>query len=69
MNRLLSDNGGNVNWREHSRIIAIVANAMFVVLLFGSRGWFISMGLGVPLIVYPVVALVALMVNGNRPRM
>jgi len=52
-----------MNWREHLRVIAMIANGLFVMLLVGARVWGVSMGLGVPLIVYPLLALIALGVN------
>ena len=52
-----------MNWREHLRVIAMIANGFFVMLLLGTKGWWLSVGFGVPLIVYPLVALVALGVN------
>ena len=52
-----------MNWREHLRIIAIIANGLLVMLLIGTKGWWLSVGFGLPLIVYPLLALVALGVN------
>jgi hypothetical protein len=48
------------NWREHLPIVAIIANALLVMFLIGTKGWLMSMGLGVPLIVPPVLAIIAL---------
>ena len=48
------------NWREHLRLVAILANVLLVMFLIGTKGWFMSMGLGVPLIVPPVLAIIAL---------
>ena len=58
-----------MNWREHLRIIAIIANGLLVMLLIGTKGWWLSVGFGLPLIVYPLLALVALGVNRrNTPQ-
>ena len=54
------------NWREHLRVIALIVNSLFVLALIGSRGWWISAGFGVPLVVPPVLAVIALAVT--RPR-
>jgi len=48
------------NWREHLRLVAIIANVLLLMFLIGTKGWFMSMGLGVPLIVAPVLAIIAL---------
>ena len=53
-----------MNWREHLRVIAMVANGLFLILLFGAKGWWLSPGFGLPVIVYPLLALIALGVNG-----
>ena len=55
-----------MNWREHLRIIAMLANGLFVLLLIGSKGWLMSMGLGVPLIACPLLAVFALTVKQGR---
>ena len=52
-----------MKWREHLRVIAMIANGLFVMLLLGTKGWWLSMGIGVPLILYPLLALIALGVN------
>jgi hypothetical protein len=52
-----------MKWREHLRVIAIVANGLLILLLIGSRGWWWSLGLGLPMITYPLLALIALAVN------
>lgn len=58
-----------MNWREHLRVIAMVANGLFLILLFGVKGWWFSPGFGLPVIVYPLLALIALGVNrGDRSR-
>ena len=54
------------NWREHLRLIAILVNALTAIALVGVRGWWMSVGFGIPLIVAPVVAVVALIVNRAR---
>jgi hypothetical protein len=51
------------NWRGHLRVIAIVANALMVLFLVGSRGWFMSMAFGVPMIVPPALAIAALVLQ------
>jgi hypothetical protein len=56
-----------MNWREHFRVIALIVNGLFVVALIGSRAWFVSPGFGVPLIVPPVLAVIALAVGRPRP--
>ena len=48
------------NWREHLRFMAIIANVLLVMFLIGAKGWWMSMGLGVPLIVAPVLSIIAL---------
>jgi hypothetical protein len=48
------------NWREHLRLVAILANVLLVMFLIGTKGWFMSMGFGVPLMVPPVLAIIAL---------
>jgi hypothetical protein len=53
------------NWREHLRIVALIVNILLVLFLIGSRGWFMSMGFGVPMIVAPVLAIAAL-ITGRR---
>lgn len=40
--------------------MAIIANVLLLMFLIGTKGWFMSMGLGVPLIVAPVLAIIAL---------
>ena len=56
-----------MNWREHLRVIALIANVLMMLFLFGTRGWFWSMGFGVPIILPPLLAVVALAV-GRRER-
>jgi hypothetical protein len=55
-----------MNWREHLRVIALLANGLFVLLLIGSKGWWLSLGLSIPIIVYPVLAFIALIVNSRN---
>jgi hypothetical protein len=55
-----------MNWREHLRILAILVNGFFALFLIGTRSWWMSMGLGVPMIVPPVLAVIALAVHGVR---
>ena len=54
------------NWREHFRLVALLANVLLVMFLIGTKGWFMSMGLGVPLIVPPVLAIIALALVRRR---
>jgi hypothetical protein len=54
------------NWREHLRILAILVNGLFALFLIGTKGWWMSMGLGVPIIVPPVLAIIALAVHRVR---
>jgi hypothetical protein len=51
-----------MNWREHLRMLAILVNGLFAFFLIGTRGWWMSIGLGVPMIVPPVLAIIALVV-------
>lgn len=51
------------NWREHVRIVAIIANALLILFLVGTRGALWSIGFGVPLILAPALAIVALLVR------
>ena len=49
------------NWREHLRVVALITNVLLVMFLIGSGGWFWSMGgIPVPLIIPPVLAVIAL---------
>jgi hypothetical protein len=52
-----------MNWREHLRIIALLANGVLVMFLVGSKGWWMPTAFGLPLIVPPALAVVALAVN------
>lgn len=56
----------SMNWREHIRIIALIVNGLSIMLLIGSRAWWMTLGFDLPLIVAPVLAVIALAVN--RPR-
>jgi hypothetical protein len=59
--REIKERHGDVkNWREHLRLVAILANVFLVMFLIGTKGWWMSMALGVPLIVPPVLAIIAL---------
>jgi hypothetical protein len=49
-----------MNWRQHLRMIALIANILMVLSLIGFRGWWYPMVLGVPMIVPPVLAIIAL---------
>src|SRR6516165_7278626 len=55
-----------MNWREHVRVIALLANILLALFLIGTRGWFWSIGFGVPLILPPLLAIVALSVNRRQ---
>jgi hypothetical protein len=56
-----------MNWREHLRVVAILINAVFAIWLIGVRGWWWSFGLfGLPLIVAPLLAILALAVNSSQ---
>jgi hypothetical protein len=50
-------------WREHLRAVALIINILLVVFLIGSKGWWMSMGLGIPLIVAPLLSVIALSVR------
>jgi hypothetical protein len=52
-----------MKWREHLRILAILVNGLFAMFLIGTRGWWMSVGLGVPMIVPPLLAIMALAFN------
>jgi hypothetical protein len=55
-----------MNWREHLRVIAMLLNAVFVPILVGLKIWHLPLGIGVPLVVYPLLAVFALAVNGRQ---
>jgi hypothetical protein len=55
-----------MNWREHLRILAILVNGLFALFLIGTKGWWMSMGFGVPMIIPPVLAIIALVVGRVR---
>jgi hypothetical protein len=46
--------------------VAIIANVLLVMFLIGSKGWWMSMGFGVPLIVPSVLAIIALALVRRR---
>ena len=46
-------------WREHLRVVAIIANVLLVMFLLGTKGWWM-MAFGVPLIIPPLLAIIAL---------
>jgi hypothetical protein len=56
-----------MDWREHLRIVAILANAILVLFLIGTRGWFMSIGFDVPMVLAPLLAIIALAVKRFRP--
>jgi hypothetical protein len=58
--------GKAMNWREHIRIIALIVNGLSIMFLIGARGWWITLGFGVPFIVAPVLAVIALAVNRTQ---
>ena len=51
------------NWREHLRVIALITNILLVLFLLGARGWFLSIGFGIPIVVPPSLAVFALLVR------
>ena len=55
-----------MNWREHLRILAISVNGLFAMTLIGQKGWWMSVGLGIPMIVPPLFAIIALAVKHVR---
>ena len=52
-----------MRWREPLRIVAILVNALLMLFLIGTRGWFMSMGFGVPIMLAPFLAIIALVVK------
>jgi hypothetical protein len=50
-------------WREHLRVVALIANVVMVLSLIGLRAWLLPTIVGVPMIVPPVLAVVALAVR------
>ena len=54
-----------MRWREHVRVIALIVNGFSMLALIGSRGWWYPIG-GLPLIVAPVLAVIALAVNRSK---
>jgi hypothetical protein len=32
------------NWRQHLRLVAIIANVLLVMFLIGTKGWWMSKG-------------------------
>ena len=57
-----------MNWREHLRIVAILANVFLALFLMGTKMWWVSMGFGAPLIIAPILAIAALAATRNRRR-
>lgn len=56
-----------MNWREHLRLMAILINGLFVMALIGRGGSWMSMGLfGLPMILPPLLAVIALAVNSRQ---
>lgn len=52
-----------MNWREHLRVLALIANILLVLFLLGTRGWFVSIGFGIPMVLSPLLAVLALLVR------
>jgi hypothetical protein len=54
-----------VRWRAYLRLTAVLINALFVIWLIGIGGWWYPIGAlgGVPFIVPPLVAIVALIIS------
>jgi hypothetical protein len=52
-----------IEWREHLRVVALIANVVMVLSLIGLRAWLLPTIVGVPMIVPPVLAVVALAVR------
>jgi amino acid transporter len=52
-----------IEWREHLRIFALIANVVMVLTLIAFRMWLFPTVLGVPMIVPPVLAVLALAVR------
>jgi hypothetical protein len=58
-----------MNWREHLRVIAILVNGLFVLWLIGVRAWFFAIGdVPIPMIVPPVLSVLALIAMGSQER-
>jgi hypothetical protein len=49
-----------MRWRAYLRLTAILINGVFVLSLIGGGWWMPLGGLGMPLLVPPLVALIAL---------
>jgi len=56
------------NWREHLRVVALVVNLLFTLALMGSKGWWLTVGFGMPMILAPILAVAALAVTRGRRR-
>jgi hypothetical protein len=58
-----------MNWREHLRVIAILVNGYFALWLASTRAWFFAIGsLSIPMIVPPVLAVLAMIAMGSQER-
>jgi hypothetical protein len=58
-----------MGWREHLRIVAILVNGLSVLFLVGASGWWMPLEAvagWTPLMAPPLIAVVALAVNGRR---
>jgi hypothetical protein len=49
------------NWREHLRAVALVINILGMLSIISAKGEFMSMGLGIPLGLPPLLAIAALL--------
>lgn len=58
--------GPGRHWRRHLRVVALIANVLLRLTLIGWRGWWMPMTLGVPAIVPPLLAVMALAVDRRR---
>jgi hypothetical protein len=55
-----------IRWRAHRRVIAVLITGPCVLSLIGMRAWTLPVGgLGMPVIVPPVVALLALVLSDS----
>ena len=58
-----------MKWRAYLRLTAILINGVFVLSLIGSKAWFVPLGgLGMPLLVPPLIALIALVASHYHRR-
>lgn len=53
-----------MKWRAYLRLTAMLINGVFVLSLIGTKAWFMPLGgLGMPLLVPPLIALIALITS------